>query len=381
MKLFEPFQLGPLTLPNRIVRSATYEKMADDDGFITDQLISMYEDLTHGGAGLIITGNALVHTSGRSVPQQICIHNDFYIPKLKQLADTVHAIGGLIVMQLAHGGRQCFPSLLPGQTPMAPSAVYEPMLKISPREMEHEEVWDMVNAFATAARRAHQAGFDGVQLHAAHGYLVNEFLSPHTNRRDDYWGGDEERRFHFLEEIVGAIRLEAGDGFPVMIKLNARDFVDGGLEVEESIRIARRLQNLDCAAIEVSGGMYEAGQVTVKPGIKVLSDEAYFREFGRQFKQSLEIPVMLVGGFRTRSLMENVLESGDADLISISRPLVREPNLPNLMHDGKEKADCISCNACMRFFRIPYTHCVVLAKASSRKASSQSDEIIMCDIT
>lgn len=372
MKLFVPYQLGPLSLPNRIVRSATYEKMTDEDGFVTDQLIQMYVDLARGGAGLIITGNALVHATGRSVPKQICIHNDFYIPKLRQLADAVHDAGGLVVLQLSHGGRQCFPSLL-GQTPIAPSAVDEPTLKLTPRVMEHGEVWEMINSFASAARRAHQAGFDGVQIHAAHGYLVNEFLSPHTNRRDDYWGGDEERRFHFLEEIMVAIRQEAGDGFPVMVKLNATDAVYGGLDVEESIRIAQRLQSLDCCAVEVSGGMYESGQVTVKPGIKELADEAYFRTFGRQFKQSVQMPVMLVGGFRTRSLMEETLQAGDADLISLSRPLVREPNLPALMKEGKEKADCISCNACLRFFRIPYTHCVVLEK--ERKKAVQPHQV------
>ncbi len=370
MKLFEPFQLGALELPNRIVRSATYEKMADEDGFVTDQLVGMYEDLVRGGSGLIITGNALVHTTGRSVPQQICIHNDFYIKKLKVLADAVHAFGGKTVLQLSHGGRQSFPSLLAGRTPIAPSAVYEPTLKLTPREMEHEDVWEIIDAFGTAARRAHLAGFDGVQIHAAHGYLVNEFLSPHTNRRDDYWGGDEERRFHFLEEVIISMRKEAGDGFPILIKLNATDFVSGGLELDESLRIALRLQNMDIAAIEVSGGMYEAGQITVKPGIQTTEQEAYFRQFGRRFKQSLQVPVMLVGGFKSRSVMEEVLRTGDADLISLSRTLVREPDLPNLMSDGKEKADCISCNGCMRFFRIPFTHCVALAKERRNAVSS-----------
>lgn len=369
MKLFEPFQLGSLTLQNRIVRSATYEKMADEDGFVTEQLVAMYEDLARGGAGLIITGNALVHTTGRSVPQQLCIHNDFYIRKLKLLADAVHAIGGRIVLQLAHGGRQSFPSLLAGRDPIAPSAVYEPTLKLTPQEMTHEQVWEIIDAFGTATRRAHLAGFDGVQIHAAHGYLVNEFLSPHTNRRDDYWGGDEERRFHFIEEVLIAMRKEAGDGFPVMVKLNAADFVPGGLEQEESLRIALRLQNMDVAAIEVSGGIYEAGQITVRPGIQAITQEAYFREFSRRFKQSLTVPVMLVGGLKTRAVMEEVLQSGDADLISLSRSLIREPDLPNLMRDGKEKADCISCNGCMRFFRIPYTHCVVLAKERKKAVS------------
>ncbi|HMK44650.1 MAG TPA: NADH:flavin oxidoreductase [Dissulfurispiraceae bacterium] len=368
MMLFEPFQLGTLSLPNRIVRSATYEKMADDDGFVTERLIDLYRDLTEGGVGLIVTGNALVHTSGRSVPQQICIHNEFYSAGLRNLTAAVHELGGKIVVQLVHGGRQSFPSMLAGAAPVAPSAVYEPTLKITPRELRHEEIMQLADAFGAAARRAAEAGFDGVQIHAAHGYLVNEFLSPHTNRRNDYWGGDEERRFHFAEEVLLAIRREAGDALPVLFKLNAKDFVEGGLQPEESLAIAQRLAFMGVTAVEISGGIYESGPVTVKPHIKGPETEAYFRDMSRYFKQHLKIPVILVGGLRSRSVMEDVLTSGDADLVSLSRPIIREPNLPKLMRGGKETADCISCNACLRFFRIPYTHCVALEK--ERKKTS-----------
>jgi 2,4-dienoyl-CoA reductase-like NADH-dependent reductase (Old Yellow Enzyme family) len=357
MKLFEPFSFAGLDLRNRMVRSATYEKRADVDGFVTDSLIDLYKELAHGGIGLIITGNALVHPSGRSVPQAICIHNDHYIDRLKELTDAVHSLDGRIIMQLSHGGRQCFPSLLGGAQPIAPSAIYDPATRITPRAMDDSEIWELVDAFADAARRALYAGFDGVQIHAAHGYLVNEFLSPHTNRRDDYWGGDEERRFHFIEEICDAIRKEVVSTFPIMVKMNADDFIEGGLTPADSLRTAVRLQTSGIGAIEVSGGMFESGKMTVRPNIEKEEQEAYFREAAGLFARELFIPVMIVGGIRTRSIAEDILQKGDADLISLSRPLLREPDLPKKFMQGKERADCISCNNCMRFQKLDMIKC------------------------
>jgi 2,4-dienoyl-CoA reductase-like NADH-dependent reductase (Old Yellow Enzyme family) len=357
MKLFEPFSLTGLDLNNRIVRSATYEKRADPDGFVTDSLIALYNDLASGGTGLIITGNALVHISGRSVPQMLCIHNDHYIEPLKKLTDSVHNLGGKIVMQLSHGGRQCFPSLLGGARPMGPSAVYDPSTKITPREMDDSEIWEIIDAFADAAWRAFDAGFDGIQIHAAHGYLVNQFLSPHTNRRHDYWGGDEEMRFHFISEIIDAIKKEVGGNFPVIVKLNSDDFVSGGLRPDESLRIAKRMQGLGVCAIEVSGGMMEAGTMTIRPHIDSIEKEAYFRKSAALFARELDIPVMIVGGIRSRAVAEDILQTGDADLISLSRPLLREPDLPNKFLAGKERADCTSCNNCMRFLKLDCIRC------------------------
>lgn len=355
--LFDGFTIGGISIENRIVRSATYEKRADVDGFATDLLIEFYKELAKGGVGLIITGNALVHTSGRSVPQMMCIHNDFYIEKLKRLTDAIHRYDKKVIIQLVHGGRQCFPSLLGGERPIAPSEVYDPSTKITPREMSNEEIYEIIDAFAAASRRAVQAGFDGVQIHGAHGYLVNEFLSPHTNRRDDYWGGDEERRFHFLEDIYNAMRKEVGSNFPIMIKMNADDFVEGGLTAEMSVRYAKRLEQLGINAIEVSGGMYESGNKTAQLNIMNIEQEAYFRESSRLFKMSLDIPVISVGGIRSRSVAEDVLQKGEADLIALSRPLIREPDLPNKFKAGKDKADCISCNGCMRFQKLDVVKC------------------------
>ncbi len=347
--LFEPFSFSGLDLKNRLVRSATFEKRADDDGFVTESLIELYEDLAKGGIGLMITGNALVHPSGRSVEQMICAHSDIYIQGLRKLTSAVHEFDGLIAVQLVHGGRQSFPILLGGRDPLAPSAVYDTSTKIMPRAMSDTEIWEVVDAFADAARRARITGFDAVQIHGAHGYLVSEFLSPYTNRRDDYWGGDEERRFHFVEEIYKAMRREVGEDYLLMIKMNADDFIEGGLKVEEAVRIAQRLQEMGLDAVEVSGGMYESTRKAAQPDITSPEDEAYFRSFGKAFKSKLKIPVMLVGGMRSKSIMEDVLLKGEADLISIARPLIREPDLPNKFKAGKKGRTAFPATAVWSF--------------------------------
>jgi 2,4-dienoyl-CoA reductase-like NADH-dependent reductase (Old Yellow Enzyme family) len=227
----------------------------------------------------------------------------------------------------------------------------------------------MVDAFADAAWRVFNAGFDGVQLHAAHGYLISQFLSPHTNQRTDYWGGSEEMRFHFIGEILDAIRREAGSGLPVLVKMNGTDLVQGGLKPDESLRIAKRLQALGVCAIEVSGGMLESGNMIIRPHIDSVGKEAYFIKEAALFKKELSIPVMTVGGIRSRSVAEDILQRGDADLISMSRPLLCEPNLPNLFMAGKERADCTSCNNCLRFFKLDKVRCTQ-TKEDKKEASS-----------
>ncbi|MBF0457271.1 MAG: NADH:flavin oxidoreductase [Nitrospirae bacterium] len=361
--LFEPYVLKNITLANRIVRSATYEKGADAEGFVTPLLIDRYENLARGGVGLIITGGAPVHPTGRFVPQMVAAYDDKYIDGLSRMAGAVSALGGKIVLQIAHGGRQCYPELLNGELPIAPSAVLEPVLNVTPREMTEEEIWTMIHAFGEAARRAKAAGFHGVQIHGAHGYLVSQFLSPHTNRRTDNWGGDEDGRFRFLGEVYKAIRKAVGGDYLVLIKINASDHLCcNGLMPDASLRIAERLEALGLDAVEVSGGMYESSLKPARTKILHPTDEAYFKESAALFKMSLNIPVILVGGIRTRSIAEEMLVKGYADLVSMSRPLIREPDLPNKFRAGKDKADCESCNGCMNFRRLDTVKCVVLHK-------------------
>lgn len=358
--LFYPFVFSGLNLKNRLVRSAAYEKRADKDGFVTESLIEFYEDIVRGGVGLVITGSALVHPSGITVPQMIGIHNDIYIEGLRKLTCAVHRLGGVITIQLVHGGRQSFPILLEGNSPIAPSSVYDPSTNIMPREMTEAEIWEVIKAFVEAGRRAKIAGFDAVQIHGAHGYLISQFLSPHTNRRNDHWGGDEERRFRFLEEIVKEMRKVVGEDYPIMIKMNADDMVEGGLTDAEAVRIAVKLEKIGIDAIEVSGGMYESRLTTELPDIVSEEQEAYFRSKGKKFKKNLKIPVMLVGGIRSRSVIEDVLHNREADMISLGRPLIREPDLPNKLREGKVKADCKSCDGCLQLEKLDVVKCIQL---------------------
>jgi len=351
--LFDEYRLGPLRLRNRMVRAATFEKRADEDGHVTDSLVELYTGLARGGSGLIITGSALVHPSGRYLRKMLSAHSDIYIEGLSRIPEAVHLEGGLAALQIDHGGRQCSALMLGGQSPLGPSAVHDPVTGATPRAMEDHEIWEMVDAFASAALRARLAGFDALELQASRGYLISSFLSPHTNRRDDYWGGDTARRWHFMEETMKAIRQAAGDDFPVIVKLNAYDHIEGGLLPDESVRMAQMAEDLGAAAVEISGGMRESSRSDLTPEDR----EVHYARAGALFRQRLFIPVILTGGFRSRRDMEDALERGEADLIGLSRALIREPDLPVLMKGGKERADCDGCSECLRFSRLKKTAC------------------------
>lgn len=348
-KLFEPVQIGSLELKNRLVRSATAERLATEPvGRATPALAALYDGLARGGAGLIITGHAYVTAEGKAHPEMLSAHCDQMIPDLRTLTNAAHAAGGRIAMQINHGGRQCDKSC----TPMtkAPSPV--PTLSgDTPHEMTGAEIVATVDAFAQAARRAQAAGFDAIQLHAAHGYLIGQFLSPHTNRRNDPWGGDSKRRLKFLASICEAVRGQVGSDYPVFIKLGMMDNLErvpDGLTPEDGARIVGQLADLKLDAVEVSGG-YGGGQedFNVRLAIGSKSSEAYFRSLARQAKSATHLPVILVGGLRNRVTMDDVLASGDADMLSICRPLIREPDLPNRLQTGEATASgCISGGRC-----------------------------------
>lgn len=356
--LFSPFSIRGLSLRNRIVRAATYEKRADADGFVTGEILDLYRALARGGAGLIITGGALVHYRGRAFPRMLCVHSDNYIEGLRRLSDAVHAEDGKICLQIMHGGAQCRPELLRGLPALAPSEVYEPSLGIAPKAMTDEEIWEAIESFGDATRRAEESGFDALEIHGAHGFLISSFISPFTNKRDDYWGGDAERRFHFLEEVFKSVKASAPPDFPVILKINADDMLEGGITARESLVYAERLEAMGLSAVEISGGMRQSKVKTARPDISRVEDEAYFRPYGRMFKERLKIPVIVTGGMRSGAVMEQVLERGEADFIGIGRPLIREPDLPLKLKGGKEKADCISCNGCLNIDTLKRVACV-----------------------
>ncbi len=349
--LFSSGKIGNIEIKNRFVRSATGECLAEADGQVTDALVSAYAELAQGGVGLIVTGIAFVHESGRSGYQMPGLHKDEMIPGWQRLVDQVHAHGAKIVPQLFHCGRQMQADSAEEFPPIAPSPIPYKRSGITPKEMTDEQVWELIDAFAQGARRAKEAGFDGVQLHGAHGYLISQFLSPYSNRRTDQWGGSFENRQRFVREVYQRIREVVGQEYPVFIKMNVDDFVDGGLTLEETGKSANLLSELGMDAIEISGGTLELSvRKCMVPGIKSMDQEAYFLSYAEAIKSEIGCPLILVGGMRTPALMEEILQRNQADFISLCRPFIREPDLVNKIQQGqREPVTCISCNKCLKF--------------------------------
>ncbi|MCB2190164.1 MAG: NADH:flavin oxidoreductase [Deltaproteobacteria bacterium] len=350
--LFSPISIKGLPLANRLMRSATFEQIAAKDGDVSPKELDLYRDLAAGGVGLIITGIINVCEQGRISPRQNSLSTDGHIPGMARLASEVHGQGGKVAVQLFHAGRESArmhawrgggpaagPSALPGEAHFP----YEN------RAMTQEEILQVVDDFGKAAGRAKEAGYDGVQVHGAHAYLLGQFLSPHTNHRQDEWGGSLSNRLRLHLEILAAIRAQVGPDYPVMFKLGVADGFEGGLPLEEGLKAAELLAQAGCDCLEISQGLrgdnYEQSEFHTKvdrPG-----GEAYFRSWAAKVKQRVDIPVAAVGGVRTPEIAEEILARGEADLVALSRPLISEPSLPARWQKGDTaRTRCISCNKC-----------------------------------
>ena len=348
-ELFEATTLGTIRIDNRLVRSATWEGLADPEGGVTPDLLRIYEDLADGGVGLIISSYLYVQTLGKQTPGQIGVHSDAMIPGLTNIARAVHDRGGKLIGQIVHCGGQSTRKLNGGLQPVAPSSVASPGYPELPRALSVVETRQLVSDFAAAAVRLERAGFDGVQLHGAHGYLLAQFLSPLRNKRSDEYGGSLENRARFCREVYRAVRDAVGSGFSVMIKLNANDFLEGSTTEEDASFLASALAEDEIDCIEVSGGTPGSGDLgAARPKIETPEDEAYFLEQANAIRAAApEIPLMLVGGMRSPEIMESILETGIVDYFSMSRPLIREPDLPNRWRRGdRRRAECVSCLGC-----------------------------------
>ena len=347
-KLFEATQLNGMTLKNRFVRSATAEGMAGKDGTCTPRLIDLMAELAEGGVGLIITGHAYVEKRGQATPLQLGIYDDRLIPGLSAMTDAVHKGDGKIVVQLAHSGMLANPRLT-GASPIAPSAS-EGLHEVPPQEMGIEDIQGVVEAFGLAAEHAVKAGFDGIQIHAAHSYLLSQFLSPAFNHRRDAYGGGIENRVRIIIEIVKDIRRRIGRDYPLLIKMNSQDFLENGLDLEDSLRAGAMLKDGEVDAIELSGGTFASGdRFPSRKGIATEEDEAYFKDEARAFKASIDLPLILVGGIRSFHVAEQLVNNHVADYIALCRPFIREPGLINRWRSGDQrKATCLSDLKCFR---------------------------------
>jgi 2,4-dienoyl-CoA reductase-like NADH-dependent reductase (Old Yellow Enzyme family) len=345
--LFDPTTINGMTLQNRLVRSATWEGMCEQDGKPTEKVVNWYRDLAQGGIGLIITGYAFVRQEGKQLPGKMGIHTDAFAGDYEKLTGAVHDAGGKVALQLVHAGGQT-DAKNAGRQPLAPSAIQIDQFAEIPAELTKDEINDIVAAFGEGARRAKAWGFDAVQLHGAHGYLINQFLSPLTNRRTDQYGGSIENRSRFLLEVNRKVRETVGTDYPVLIKLNAADNLDGGLEIDDALYAAKKLAEAGIDAMEISAGTPASGEKgPARQKINKPEKEAYHLELAQRIKDMVNCPVMVVGGFRSYEVAEKAIEKDGMDYIAMARPLIREPGLPNRWLQGdRSTAKCISCNSC-----------------------------------
>ncbi|MFH1037677.1 MAG: NADH:flavin oxidoreductase [PVC group bacterium] len=358
--LFEPITINTIELRNRFVMSAAADNLSGEDGEVTDAQVARYRELAEGGVGLIISGGITVHPTGTSHPGSPALANDAAVSGWKTLTTAVHGRGGKIAAQLVHSGiwTSRYQNSL-GRDGIAPSVLPPDCYYLNRgwmtagryRAATDDDLTVIITAFGAAARRAKEAGFDAVQFHGAHDSLLSQFLSPHTNRRTDRWGRSPENRLRLHRELYRSVRERVGAEYPVMIKLGVEDGFSGGLTFAEGKAAAAALGGLGVDAIEVSLGLQGelfAGTV-LRTGINTISKEAYYRNWSREIKKTVALPIMLVGGLRSFELIEEIVRNGEADLASLCRPLVREPGLIGDWESGdRHRATCVSCNLCVK---------------------------------
>ncbi len=326
------------TLPNRIAKSAMSEDMADLGNTPGDRLCRLYSRWARSGAGLLLSGNVMVDRTALGEPHNVVMDGASGLDSFARWADAGRAGGAHFWPQLNHPGRQSPRFLSP--VPVAPSAVPLALpgkIFAAPRALLASEIEDIVGAFGRAADRCKRAGFSGVQIHGAHGYLVSQFLSPLTNLRDDVWGGDPVRRRHFLLSILRAIRAETGPEFPIGVKLNSADFQRGGFDEAESMDVVAALEAGGLDLLEISGGTYEKPAVTgtiQALRASTVAREAYFLEYARKVRRRTKLPLLLTGGFRTRVGMESAVSEGAVDVVGLARPMALEPEFPSRLLAG-----------------------------------------------
>ena len=373
--LFTPFKLGSLQIENRFVRSATYEAMATKNGEITESLLKMYESLASGDIGLIISGYMNVHPNGRAYKYQTNIDSDDYLPGLTKLSKKVHEHDGKIIFQIAHAGMQTTKKVASGEL-LAPSGgIRNPLTLEKGVTASTDQIEEIIESFKDAAFRSIKAGADGVQLHAAHTYLLSQFLSPFFNKREDKWGGTHENNFRILREIITKINKDLPPEKLLLVKYNGEDHIENGVTSPLAAKYAKWMIELGVDALEVSGGsgMFSymnmcRGKVPAEelleflPGWKKPVAKSMFKKiigkFGFEKPYNLDaareirneignFPLILVGGVRKVEDMETIISEKHADFVSLSRPFIREPNLVKNIRNGEKQVKCISCNRCL----------------------------------
>ena len=351
--LFEPFTINQVQIRNRFVRSATVDNLGKDM-MVSQAQLDFYRELALGEAGLIVSSGLFPSLDGWAAPGQLGIHTDEMIPSLSKLADIVHKNGGKVAAQLMHAGWFSNPTLS-GLQAVGPTAMLNPSNNLQVRELSSDEVYEHVNIFIDAACRAREAGFDAVQIHAAHGWLVSSFLSPVTNHRKDEWGGSPEKRAAFVVRIVEGIRKVAGKDYPVLLKLGLKDYHPHGKTVSEGIDSAKRFIVAGIDAIEVSEGIEEQSFHHIRPD----AVRPYYLEECRELKAAIRKPVILVGGMRQLMDIQQVVDKGTADAVSMCRPFIMDQHIVKKFRLGlTDRSECTSCNRCIDEMHKQNIHCI-----------------------
>lgn len=342
--LFDPLTINTLEIENRFVRSATMDTLSDQ-GMVTDDLIALYRELADGETGLIISGGIYVRKDGQIVPGELAADTDETIPSLKKLTDAVHQAEGKIAAQLLHAGWASHPHIT-GSEPLAPSPIVHPFSNVASSQLSGDEILELIESYVAAAQRAAAAGFDAVQLHAAHGRLPCTFLSPAANRRTDEWGGSAENRARFLRLICRGIRAQLGRDYPILVKLGLKDYHPEGKPLADGISTAKMMESEGVDCVEVSEGF----EAELHNHIRRDEMSPYYTEECSQTRRALSIPLIQVGGMRELKDMQSVLDENIADAVSMCRPFINNPHLVREFRKGlTSESGCISCNDCFKF--------------------------------
>jgi len=319
MLLKQPLKIGNLTVHNRLVLPPMASQNSGRDGRVTNALLAYYEDICRGGhIGLVITEHAYIQQCGKAGPGQVSVSRDEDIEGLRRLADTIHSCGSKVICQINHAGSGTDAKYTGGLMPVAPSAVGHPKKSETVcREMTREEIAELPGLFAAAARRAKAAGFDGVEIHGCHGYLLNQFYSPLTNFRTDEYGGSFTNRIRIIREVIAAVREAVGAEYPVFLRLGGCDYMEGGNTIEDAVAACRQFAEDGVDVLDLSGGMTSIAV----PGRNYAG---YFRDMTEAVKAAVDVPVILTGGVWSAESAETLLQDGAADLIGVGRAMLKD---------------------------------------------------------
>jgi 2,4-dienoyl-CoA reductase-like NADH-dependent reductase (Old Yellow Enzyme family)/thioredoxin reductase len=341
--MLQPFRLGSLTLPNRVVMTTVKLGYGTGKGEVTDRHVAFYVRRAQGGVGLIASESMYVQRNGRELPTQLSIHVDELVPGLQRLTEAVHAAGGMMMAHINHAGRAANPKLVSAGELISASEVLCPANQVIPRALTRGEIPEVVAAFGAAARRVREADFDAIEIPFSHGYLIHQFLSPHTNQREDGYGGTFENRLRLGRQVISVVREQVGSDFPIVVRLNANDYVEGGLNLEDAVEIARDLEALGVNAVSVtSGTMCDTVPFCLYPSG---TPKAHLLPMAARIRETIGLPVIVAGRIRSPAVAREALAAEQTDLIGLGRPFLADPDWVRKIQGGDEEA-ILLCAAC-----------------------------------